>query len=261
MGTRRSTKKSMRRDREAIKITPTKSKREFNFSTPTKSPSTKRSLFMSPQTPKTTSIKSRDMSPLDSLKKVRCRVSQIGHFSEGGHSRKKPRRSRNTVRKDSPSTSRTCSTASDNDEGSTSPMVSASMSESGDGSDGQGLLTFWDDDDDVKTEENASQGSFSPSDAKKGRITALNSPTETEEDISSSRSPNGRSPLRLSFQSPKNMRSIRQRAVPVNSSSNSPTECVRKQLFFDDSEDEKDGELKNAEDVSDAGSEFDFLFR
>merc|ERR1711971_1080141 len=228
-----------------IKITPTKRKM-----TPTK-----RTLYMSPQmlTPQTTSIKT-SLSPFDSLQKVRCRETQIGHFSEGGRSRKKPRRSRNMVRKDSPSRS-----------GST-------ISISGDG---QGMSGLWDDDDDVKSEENVSQSptqqlrlSFSPCDTKKERAFALNSPTETEsvgdekKDLSIASS---QSPKRLPFQSPsfssadtKKTRSIRGRAVALNS--HSPTECVRKHLFFGEAEeDEKDEESQGIESGSDAGSELDFL--
>jgi len=198
--TRRISKKSMRR-------TPTKSK----FITPTKSPSTpERSLFKSPQTPSKTTNKSRtkNQSPLDSLKKVRCRVTQIGHFSEGGRSRKKPRRSRDFVRKDSPSSNRTGSTTSPSmatESQSESPMVSASKSEEGSS---HGMSSLWDDDD-VKWEANAPQSpaqqrrlSFSPSDTRKGRFAALNSPSETE--------------------------------------------CVRKHQFFGDEEDEKDEEGSSA---------------
>jgi len=270
--TRRMPKKSMKRDREAIKITPTKS------------PPTKRSLFMSPQreTPRTTSIKST-LSPFDSLKKVRCRETQIGHFSEGGRSRKKPRRSRNMVCKDSPSQSPSISATSTNlgSDGS-SPMVSASLSE-----DGQGMSSLWDDDveregmsslwdDDVKREENVSQSptrkrrlSFSSSDTKKGRAAALNSPNSPTECVGDEKkeedSPNRQSPLRLSFRSPsfssadtKKTRSIRGRAAALNSPTD--TECVRKHLFFGDAEDdEKDGESES-EDESEAGSQLEFLF-
>jgi len=251
--TRRMPKKSTERVREPIKITPTKRKM-----TPTK-----RTLYMSPQmlTPQTTSIKA-SLSPFDSLQKVRCRETQIGHFSEGGRSRKKPRRSRNMVRKDSPSRS-----------GSTISSSSSSIS-----GDGQGMSSLWDDD--VKSEENVSQSptqqlrlSFSPCDTKKERAFALNSPTETESvgdekkdiSIASSQSPNTQSPLRLPFQSPsfssadtKKTRSIRGRAVALNS--HSPTECVRKHLFFGEAEeDEKDEESQGIESGSDAGSELDFL--